>query len=122
MARQRVIPNNARVVTGVEFVPDAQSVALASSMAIANNTFSPMAAGIHSHGTARGYTGDPGYGVNRFAGETGPLQNFGGAARPVAHPDSYRLGMGGSLPNTGDEAGAGLYLGWTQMGRMGMGG
>lgn len=124
----RVIRNNARTTTSTVFVPDAQSVALAASMAIATNTLSPMAVGVHSHGTRQGFTGDRGYGVNRFAGRTPPLQNFTGAARAVAHPEAYRLGIGAGvsgqpgLPGTGDVAGAGMYLGWTQLGRMGMGG
>lgn len=128
MARQRVIPDNARTTTAVVYVPDAQAVALAGSMAIATNTFSPMAAGVHSHGTARGFTGDRGYGVNRFSGRTTPLQNFRGAARATGTPGSERLGAGAGpsgqpgLPGTGDAAGASMWLGATLLGRMGMGG
>lgn len=116
----RRIPGNGRVVTSIEFGADRQSIALAGSMAIATNPFSPMAAGVHAPATqARGFSGDPGYGVNRYGNDLGPMQQFYGAARPIAQPVSMRLGFGAGvsgqpgMPGTGQDASglAGLDLG-----------
>jgi hypothetical protein len=124
----RVIPDNSHVALAVIYGPDAFSLQLAGSMAIANNTFSPMAAGRHNPSTQpRGYTGDRGYGVNRFAGKLNhAVQNFVGATAPIADPKSRRLGFGAGtagqpgLPNSGADAGglgAIAYLGYGQLGQ-----
>ncbi|HWB38562.1 MAG TPA: hypothetical protein VHA75_21290 [Rugosimonospora sp.] len=127
MAR-RVIPGNARTILALIFPPDAQSTALASSMAIANNTLSPMAAGVHSSGTTRGFSGLGGFGVNRATGRTDPQQLWAGAAgavQPVQTPKSRRLGAGAmpsgqpGLPSTGQNAsgiadlGGDMPAGWS---------
>jgi hypothetical protein len=92
--KRRTIPGNARVVTAVYTVPD-QFAVQAASLGMATNTFSAMSAGIHSPGaSARGFVGDRGYGVNRWAGRTDyPLQTFGQAVVPVAEPAARRLGV-----------------------------
>jgi len=130
--RRRVIPGNARVTTAVYAVPD-QFAVQAASLGMATNTFSAAAAGVHQGGASpRGYVGDRGYGVNRWAGETTyPLQTFGQAAVPVADPLSRRLGIGAmtsgqpGMPSTGSETG-GLssirWLSYNPLGRTGLGG
>jgi hypothetical protein len=121
----RVIPGNGRVVAALVFEPDAHSVRLAGSMAVANNTASPMAGGLHS-GRRHNYGGDRGYGVNRQAGRTPPQQFFAGAAAalaPVQDPRSRRLGAGAGvagqpgLPSTGQEAQPSA-LAWMSMGQL----
>lgn len=125
-----VIPGNAEHVSTIRFGPGAISVAMASSLAIATAPFSPMAAGVHSPSTqARGYSGVPGYGVHRFAGRTGPMQEFYGAVVAVANPSrrSRRLGLGAGvsgqpgLPQSGADATGLAYLGLGQMSQAGMG-
>lgn len=130
----RVIPGNGRTTIALVYGPDRQSISLAASMAIANNTFSPMAAGVHSPGaSARGFVGDRGYGVNRMTGRTGPQQLLAGAAKavdPLRDPMSRRLGLGAGvsgqpgLPSTGqDNSGSPLaWLGYGQMSAAGWGG
>jgi len=134
MRRGQVIPGNGCVTTALVFGPDAHSLRLAGSMAIATNTFSPMAAGVHSPGASpRGFVGDRGYGVNRMTGRTDPVQFFAGAAaavNPVRDPRSRRLGAGAGpsgqpgLPSTGADDGGGpiSWLGYGQFGSPGMGG
>lgn len=126
----RVIPGNAERVNTIRFGPGRSSVALAASLAVAIAPFSPMSAGVHSAGTqARGYSGVPGFGVNRFAGRTGPMQEFYGAVVPVSDPSrqSRRLGIGAGvsgqpgLPSTGADARGIAYLGLGQLGQAGMG-
>jgi hypothetical protein len=128
----RRIPDNGRPALAVVYGPGPLSVQLATTMAVATAPFSPMAAGRHSPGgTARGYSGDRGYGVNRFAGKLPyAVQNFYGAALPVRSPKSQRLGAGAGvsgqpgLPNTGGDAGgldALAYLGYTQLSSLSMG-
>jgi hypothetical protein len=118
--RRRTVPDNANVTTAVIFTPDAWSLSVAGSMAIATNTFSPMAAGRHSSGTPRGFSGDRGYGVNRMPHRLPyALQNFYSAVAPLAAKGarSKRLGAGAmpsgqpGLPNTGGDAGGIAALG-----------
>lgn len=129
----RTVRGNARKVTAVYTVPDPWSQQIAS-LGVMTNSFSPASAGIHRTGGAspRGFVGDAGYGVNRWAGRTTyPLQHFSGAAAPVLDPMSQRLGFGAGtggqpgLPSTGGATG-GLssiaWLSWNPMGRAGMGG
>ncbi len=132
---RRTIPDNAHVTTAVVFGPDAHALALAGSMAVATNTFSPMANGVHmptvdSAPTPRGYTGDRGYGVNRMGGRTDPLQYYSSAITSIQHPVSHRLGIGAGaagqpgLPSTGQDGGglASLaWLGYGQLGQFGLG-
>jgi len=123
---RRVIPANTKVVTAVVAGPDPFAVQ-AASLGVMTNTFSPAAAGIHTSGQPRGYTGDPGFGVNRWAGKsTYPLQHFSAAVVPIADPRSKRVGIGAGtsaqsgLPNTGTQAGLDA-LGWMSMGSLGPG-
>lgn len=121
----RVIPGTGQVVAAVVYGPDAFGIQ-AASLGIMTNTFSPASAGIGMRG--KGFTGDPGYGVNRFGGRTYEAkQNFAGAAGPVNNPHGYLLGAGAGvagqpgLPNTGDAASTLAWLSLTQ-GGPGMGG
>ncbi len=126
----RRVPGNGRTTTTVVYGPDRWAQALAASMAIATNTFSPMAAGVHDPGgTPRGFSGDPGYGVSRWAGRTPPRQAYQQIAHPVADPMGNRLGIGAGvagqpgLPNTGIDLPE-QSLGWLsygQTGTLGMG-
>jgi len=129
---KRTIPGNARVVTAVYAVPDAFAVQ-AASLGMVTNTFSAASAGRHSPGaSARGFVGDRGYGVNRWAGRTTyPLQTFGQAIVPVADPSARRLGIGAmtsgqpGLPGTGqDNSGMAALarISGNPLGRAGMGG
>ncbi|GAA4699787.1 hypothetical protein [Phytohabitans rumicis] len=125
---KKVIPGNGRATIALIFGPDAHALRLAGSMALATLPFSPMAVGVHSPGGSnKGFTGDPGYGVNRMGGRTDPMQFFAGAAaatKPVRDPKSRRLGIGAmpsgqpGMPGTGTDdnplAGFGgqLRTGW----------
>jgi len=128
----RTIAGNSRVVTAVYAVPD-QFAVQAASLGMVTNTFSEASAGIHSPGaSARGFVGDRGYGVNRWAGRTTyPLQTFGQAIVPVSDPSARRLGIGAmtsgqpGLPSTGDDNSGLLALARLSagpLGRAGMGG
>jgi hypothetical protein len=110
-AAGRVIRGRYETTTVTRPLPDAQAISVAGSMAVATNTFSPMSAGVHSPGaSARGFVGDRGYGVNRFAGRTDPKQAFGPVTAPVLDPASRAVGIGAGvsgqpgLPNTGTGA------------------
>jgi hypothetical protein len=115
-----VIPANGTPVLATIYGPDAMSQQIANAMAIATSTISPMSAGRHTSGTSRGSSGDPGYGVNRFAGRLNyQVQGFAGAAvAAVQNPKSKRLGFGAGpsgqpgLPNTGTDAGGVSPLAW----------
>lgn len=111
----RVIPGNGHVVATVVYEPDAWSVQ-AASLGLATNTFSPMSAGRHSPGASpRGFVGDRGYGVNRWAGRTpyqqGAVQALGAPVQPILTPLSQRLGIGAmpagqpGFPSTGQDDG-----------------
>jgi len=131
--RRRVIPGNTQTVTAVIATPDRWSIQ-AAGLGLATNTFSPMSAGRHTTGTPRGFTGDRGYGVNRWAGRTTyPLQAFRSAIGPVANPRSKRVGAGAmasgqpGLPSTGQgDTGAGMsalaWMSYNPLTRQGMGG
>ena len=68
--RGRTIPGNAVHDVVVRYVPDAFAVQ-AASLALATLPFSAMSVGVHSPGaSAKGFVGDRGYGVNRWAGRT----------------------------------------------------
>lgn len=88
--------------------PDPLAVQLASGMAIATNTRSPMST------NGNFYQGDPGYAVNRFAGKLyNAVQSFGGNIRPITYPGAIRVGMQSgpssqpAFPGTGGAAGYG---------------
>jgi hypothetical protein len=107
----RWIRGNARTVSTTVCGPDAQSQQLANAMVLATLPFSPMAAGVHSAGASpRGFVGDAGYGVSRFAGRTLPYQRTAAAVRPVASPLGRMLGLGAGVsgqpgyPSTGTGA------------------
>lgn len=97
----RVIHGRVALAVTTVPVPDAYAVQ-AASLGIMTNTFSPASAGHR-------YFGDPGFGVNRWAGRTiGPVQHFFGAAQSALRPATgNRLGIGAGtagqpgLPNTG---------------------
>jgi hypothetical protein len=108
MGIRRRIPGNTEHSTALVYGPDAQSRQLATAMALATLTFSPMAAGVHSAGaSSRGFVGDRGYGVSRFAGRTLPYQRTAQATAPVARPLGRMLGLGAGVagqpgyPSTG---------------------
>lgn len=119
----RVIRGNAHTVTAVVCTPDQFSLQ-AAGLGVATNTLSPMSAGRHTTGQRRGFTGDRGYGVNRFAGKLPyQVQNFYSPVQPIATPLDERLGLGAGvagqpgLPSTGDTAdNAALGLGWVGLG------
>lgn len=124
----RTIAGNARRVVTIWFDADRQSRSIAGSMAVATNTFSPMAAGVHGPSTqVRGYSGIPGYGVNRFGTDVGVMQGFVGAIQPIHTPANYRLGIGlgvsgqPGMPQSGQDAGGLAGLGLGQMTSLGMG-
>jgi hypothetical protein len=122
---RRVPGNGQRIVTTV-YGADRWSTGLARSLAIATNTFSPMAAGTHdtTGGTSRGFSGDPGYGVSRWAGRTPPRQALQRIAAPVAAPMGARLGIGAGvagqpgLPSTGTDR-PDSSMGWLSYGQLG---
>lgn len=130
----RTIPGNARQELVTVYGPDRFSIQ-AASLGVITNTFSPASAGRHSAGaTPRGFAGDPGYGVWRWAGEApyagGPVQPLSAPVVPVADPRSKRLGIGAGvagqpgMPSTGVHGITGplALLGYTQFGAAGMGG
>lgn len=127
MGRGRVIPANTEVQIAIVSGPDPMSQMLANSLAFATSTSSPMSAGRHTSGTDRGFSGLDGHGVNRWAGDSGPLQHFAGAAAS-ADPSGKRLGIGTGasgqpgLPGTGEAASSLAWLGFTPGGRAGIGG
>lgn len=124
----RTIPGNGRVIQTVVYDADRHGLALAASLAIATAPFSPMAVGVHSPSTqAHGYSGVPGYGVNRQGQDVGPMQQFQGAVAPITDPAGRRLGLGAGvsgqpgMPSTGADATGLAYLGLGQLGNTGMG-
>lgn len=129
---RRVVPANTRVVVGLGTVPDPWSVQ-AASLGMMTNTFAAGSVGRHSPGaSSRGFVGDRGFGVNRWAGRTTyPLQTFGQAVVPVSDPSARRLGIGAGaggqpgLPSTGAQTGGLSSLAWltyNPLGRTGLGG
>jgi hypothetical protein len=134
-ARGRVIKSNDVVVTQVRGEPDPFALQTAS-LGWMTGTFSPGSAGVHTSGDGRGFSGDRGYGVNRWAGamayEAGSVQNLHAPVNPILDPLSPRVGLGAmtsgqpGLPQGGqDDGGLGAlaYLGYGQLnGRTGMGG
>lgn len=122
---RKTLPGNGRKVTSWVYDADIHAQRIASLGAY-TNTMSPGSYGLHGRADASpsGYTGDPGYGVNRWAGETQPMQSFYSAVAPLMHPKSRRLGIGAGvsgqpgLPSTGagNDPGLGLNygagLGW----------
>lgn len=124
------IPGNGHPVVTWVYGPDAHGLRIAHATGIANNSFSPMARGVHAAPDAAswGYTGLQGYGVNRFAGELPyPMQNFRGATQPITTPKSRRLGIGTGtsgqpgLPSTGQDASGLAPIAWLGYGQVGFG-
>lgn len=105
-------PGNGRPVTTWVYGPDIHSMRIAG-LGHMTNTLSPGSVGTHlpPDASRSGFTGDPGYGVNRWAGETLPVQHFFGLVAPIAHARGKLLGIGAGvagqpgLPNTGTDAG-----------------
>jgi hypothetical protein len=128
---RRKVRGNARATRAVYHVPDRWSLQ-AASLGVITNTFSPASAGIHSSGTSRGFSGDPGFGVNRWSGEDPlPRQNFHIPPAPIADPTARRLGIGAGaagqpgMPSTGTTAGALgplARMSYSPLGRTGWGG
>ncbi len=111
----RLVRGNEQVQTVITHGADAWSMQIAS-LGHATNTFSPMSAGRHSPGaSSRGFVGDRGYGVNRWAGRAsvfaGNVQQVGAASAPIAKPRSNRLGANAmasgqpGYPSTGANGG-----------------
>jgi hypothetical protein len=97
---RRVIPGNAQPVTVLVFGPDRFSYQ-AAGLGVVTNTRSPASSGTN-------YSGDRGYGTNRWAGAIpNPLQSFGTAIVKVSLPQAQGLGLGSGvsgqpgLPSTG---------------------
>lgn len=132
MGWARTIRHRVSTATAQINHPDAFAIQ-AASLGLMTNTFAQGSVGVHSPGgSARGFVGDRGYGVNRWAGRTTyPLQNFHYPPAPIADPMSQRLGLGAGvagqpgLPNTGLQTG-GLsslaMLSYNPLGRTGFGG
>lgn len=111
-ANNEIIPGNGHSETITVFGPDLLARERADSMAMATNTASPMARGVKKSG-AMGFTGDRGYGVNRWAGgmwvNNLPVspQGLYSEAQTTQNPLSLRLGYGSGvagqpgLPQTG---------------------
>lgn len=131
-ARRRVVRGNGILVTGIVFEPDRWSQQ-AASLGQAVNTFSPMSVGRHTPGaSAKGFVGDRGYGVNRWAGAdaraAGPRQNLAAPSAPVRAPvrSSMMLGYGAGvagqpgLPSTGQDASGVAALGYLGYGQLTM--
>lgn len=96
--------------------PDGYSTGLATAMAVATLTQSPEARGGGvGNGGGNFFRGDPGFGVNRFAGKLlGAVQTFTTPVRPINSPlrGSVRFGMQAgpsnpaAYPSTGANASA----------------
>lgn len=126
--RRRAIPGNGEKVIATIFGPDRWAVQ-AASLGAATNTSSPMSVGRHSPGgSALGFVGDRGYGVNRWAGADpramGTRQNLAAPSAPVRNPRNKLLGIGAGVsgqpgyPSTGaDNSGLSslAYLGYGQL-------
>jgi hypothetical protein len=121
--RGETLPSTAYQEVVTNWGPDVLARDRAESMANATNTASPMARGVKRSG-AMGFTGDRGYGVNRWAGgmwvNNIPVspQGYYSVVSPQADPLSLRLGYGSGvagqpgLPSTGsnDSADASAWL------------
>lgn len=92
----RLIKSRDQIVTMIRGMPDAFAVQAQSLGAIVG-TFSPASIGRHD-GHAGGFTGDRGFGVNRWAGafpyQSGPVQQYNRLPDPVLNPISSRTGFG----------------------------
>lgn len=121
--RGEVIPSTGYQEVVTNFGPDVLACDRAESMAYATNTFSPMARGVKRSG-AVGFSGDRGYGVNRWGGgmwidgvAVSP-QGYYSVMSSQVEPLSLRLGYGSGvagqpgLPSTGsnDSADASAWL------------
>jgi len=100
-----------------------------ASLGMATNTFSPASAGVHGASTQpRGFTGDRGYGVNRFGGAldyaAGSVQDLTAPVHPLRSPVSDRVGLGAGVsgqpgyPSTGQDAGGLASLAWLGYGQL----
>ena len=108
----RVIRGNSRWVRALVGVPDAHSVRLANTLAMATGTASPMARG------AQGWDhqGLPGTGVNERTELTGPLQHFAGVNERLAKPQAgvYGDALAGMMPGA-SVAGPSSSLAWMSL-------
>lgn len=100
---RRIIHGNGRPISQWWFRdPDEYARGAARALATTINPASPA-----SRGPAGTRVGLAGHGVNRAAGWTLPLQQFGGATAPIRTPESLRVGIGAGvsgqpgLPSTG---------------------
>lgn len=100
-----------------------------ASLGLVTNTFSPASAGVHGSSTQpRGFSGDRGYGVNRFSGAldyaAGPVQDLISPITPIRTPASQRVGLGAGVsgqpgfPSTGQDAGGLSSLAWLGYGQL----
>jgi hypothetical protein len=95
--------------------PDGYSLNITTALAMATLPHSPEArGGAQGNGGGNFFRGDPGYGVNRFAGKLmGALQTFGTPVAPINRParGSVRYGMQAgpsqapAYPSTGASSG-----------------
>jgi hypothetical protein len=95
---------NTRVVPAVVAEPDGYSIDLQRALVRFSNPAAPAQMGVGNEM----YAGLSGYGVNAWGGQLPyVVQDFRGAANPIAHPKTATLGyglsgsgVGGSLPYT----------------------
>lgn len=119
----RVIPGNGTPVTVTVYGPDRFSYQ-AAGLGLVTNTRSPASSGTN-------FSGDRGYGVNRWAGAIpNPLQSFVSAISKVVLPNVDGLGLGAGvsgqpgLPSTGNLTALNALTSMSvpQTGRAGLGG
>jgi hypothetical protein len=90
MGLRRWWRGNAQTITSVVFGTDELSAETQGRLARLTNPASPQCQGTHMYW----FQGDRGF-SNRFGGALpNPLQDFRGAASPIAKPDSIQTGTG----------------------------
>jgi len=92
---RRIWRGNGEVAPTVLLGPDEYSVELQQGLTVLTHPASPRNQGTATHK----HVGLLGYGLNgnRFAGLTGPLQDFRGAARAVQQPARANVGIGAGV-------------------------
>lgn len=91
MGRRRGWRANTRVVAAVIAPPDDASIDLQNELVRYTNPAAPAQMGVGN----QMYAGLPGYGVNAWNGQVPyTVQDFRGAATPVAHPQAAQVGYG----------------------------
>jgi hypothetical protein len=109
----RLVKTRDQIVSVLRGAPDAFAIQ-AASLGGMTNTMSPGSRGRHD-GHAGFFSGDRGFGVNRWAGafpyQSGPVQQYAQLPAPVLSPISARVGLGAmssgqpGLPQSGMSTG-----------------